>query len=446
MQKICVIDTNVLIENPNYCDVVETERQIIIPIVVIEELDKLKSRQDEVGMNSRIALKNIEKWIEKGTIKVEIKQFDPNQRYTAGISNDNVIIDVAYQYHLSNNNVIFISNDVSARCKCKALGIKSKESAFFQEIVKETATHAYTGVRVIDNIDNSIIDKIYKDKHILFSELSDLNFHYPNEIIVLKSINQSAMTIVTKDKLLVLLTDYAKTSGVFGLTPRNKEQNFALELLLNPDIKLVTLTGKAGCGKTLITVAAALHQLKKIGEKGTYQKLVITRPIQPVGKDIGFLPGTLHEKLHPWFSPIRDNFDFLIKNKNTTVITKKKKKLDETPTLGDPYLDLLWEEGKIEMEAISHIRGRSIPDSFLIIDEAQNLSIHELKTIITRAGDNTKIVLTGDVEQIDNPHVNTHTNGLSVAIEKFKKYDIAGHVTLLKGERSPLASLASTVL
>ena len=227
------------------------------------------------------------------------------------------------------------------------------------------------------------------------------------------------------------------------------EQHFSIDLLMNPSIKLVTLSGRAGCGKTLLALAAGLDQLESIGTNGIYQKLIVSRPIHAVGKDIGFLPGTLAEKMEPWIAPVRDNLEYLLcsaAGKKMTARNRKKKPEDQQTFFSDPYLELMQQKGLIEIEAITYIRGRSIPNAFIIIDEAQNLSTHELKTIITRAGEGSKIVLTGDLEQIDNVHVDSFTNGLTHAIEKFKDYDVSGHVTLLKGERSALATLASQIL
>jgi PhoH-like ATPase len=272
---------------------------------------------------------------------------------------------------------------------------------------------------------------------------------YPNQILVLKSIDSDGNTL--KSALCRVLPGgslnfFKKHEDIFGIRPRNKEQTFSLELLMDPSVKLLTLTGRAGCGKTLIALAAGLDQLDSIGSSKTYQKLVVSRPVQPVGRDIGFLPGTLQEKMEPWISPIRDNLEFLLGSSGKK--THRRRKSDEGPSSGfkDPYLDLMQQRGLIEIEAISFIRGRSIPNTFMIIDEAQNLTMHELKTIVTRAGENTKIVLTGDIEQIDNVHVDSFTNGLTYAVEKFKEYDLSGHVTLLKGERSALATLASQIL
>ena len=212
--------------------------------------------------------------------------------------------------------------------------------------------------------------------------------------------------------------------AVWGLKPRNKEQTFALDLLNDPSVPIVTLVGKAGCGKTLLAIAAGLDQVL---EKNMFKKLIVSRPVQPLGKDIGYLPGTMEEKMRPWLMPIQDNIDFLLNGESKS-------------------MEMFFEDGTIQIEALTYIRGRSISNAFVIIDEAQNLTMHELKTIITRVGENTKIVLTGDVEQIDSVYLDAISNGLSYAVEKFKQHGLAGHVTLLKGERSKVATLASKIL
>ena len=216
--------------------------------------------------------------------------------------------------------------------------------------------------------------------------------------------------------------------GVWGITARNKDQSFAIDLLLDPNVPIVSLIGAAGCGKTLLAVAAGLEQVLDEGNKEpTYNILVISRPVMPMGRDIGFLPGTLEEKMAPWLAPVQDNLQFLMGNDKVA-------------------LSMYAERGIIEIEALTYIRCRSIAKSFIIIDEAQNLSVHELKTIITRVGEGTKIVLTGDIEQIDTVYLDATTNGLSYAVEKFKEHDLAGHISLQKGERSKVATLAAKVL
>jgi PhoH-like ATPase len=220
--------------------------------------------------------------------------------------------------------------------------------------------------------------------------------------------------------------------GVWGITAKNKQQQFALDLLLNDDIRLVTLVGKAGTGKTLLALAAGLE---KSIELRSFQRLVVSRPVFPMGKDIGFLPGDIDEKLRPWMQPIRDNLDFLVGSSGGPGRVKGKKDLQS-----------LFDLGMIEVEPLTYIRGRSMPNQYLIVDEAQNLTPHEIKTIITRAGEGTKVVLTGDPYQIDNPYIDSSSNGLTYVVDRFKEEPIAGHITLVKGERSDLAELAATLL
>ena len=247
---------------------------------------------------------------------------------------------------------------------------------------------------------------------------------YPNQFLVLKSSanskNSALCRYVGENKPLKRIY---KQDKIWGLTAKNKEQQFAMDLLFDDSVQIISLTGKAGTGKTLLAAACGLEQV--INGSG-YDKLIITRPVQPMGRDIGFLPGSLEEKMMPWIAPLRDNLEFLFGDKMA--------------------LDMHMEQGEIEIEAMTFIRGRSISNAFMIVDEAQNLTAHELKTIITRVGHGTKLILTGDIQQIDNSYVDAESNGLTHAVEKFKDYEIAGHVTLTKGERSKLASLAAEIL
>jgi len=280
-------------------------------------------------------------------------------------------------------------------------------------------------------VDEQTIDQFYEGKEIVL-EKEDL-IAYPNQFIMLVSNSNEKKTALAKfvdyKKALVKVNGAFNKKGIWGVSPRNKEQAFAADLLMDPDVQVLSLIGKAGSGKTLLALAAALAQIMDSGDSKTrrYKRLIVSRPIQPMGRDIGFLPGSMEEKMAPWIAPIQDNLQFLMGNDRETV---------------QMYVD----NGTIEIEALTYIRGRSISNAFIIVDEAQNLTTHELKTIITRVGEDTKIILTGDIEQIDNVYIDETTNGLTYAIEKFKEYDLAGHITLIKGERSKVATLASKIL
>lgn len=461
MKKTFVLDTNVLLSDPNSLHSFD-DNDLIIPMAVLEELDAHKSRPDEVGRNARQvsrefdnmriaggSLVNGVKLASGGLLKVVSIGFDalsicPAELKTAKV--DNLII--AFMLHLKktvdeNNAAILVSKDINVRIKCDSLGIKCDD--YLKMRITSDAQQFYKGVSVVQVEDSALIDQLFLEGEVSTGEVGLIDKKlYPNEIVIVKNVNgeqtKSAVTRCVGEKLIPI----KKIESVSNLKPRNKEQNFSLDLLLDPDVKLITLVGPSGTGKTLLALAAALYQLKPMAgtaDRGIYEKLIVTRPIQPIGKDIGFLPGTLEEKMEPWIAPIRDNLNFLM-----GAATGNGKRRRERSVGDETYLSLLQQSGIVEIEAITFIRGRSIPNAFIVIDEAQNLSMHELKTIITRAGDGTKIVLTGDIEQIDNVHVDAYTNGLTYAIEKFKEHSIAGHVTLLKGERSQLATIASQIL
>ena len=277
-----------------------------------------------------------------------------------------------------------------------------------------------------DSIDEEIIDRFY-EKEQIFLDDEKIGL-YPHEYVMLVSNSNEKKTALARyegaDKSLRRVSEYK--TGIWGIKPRNKEQSFAYELLFDENIPLVSLIGKAGSGKTLMAISAGFEQVLGLKEP-KYKKLVVSRPVQPLGKDIGFLPGTMEEKMLPWLKPIQDNIRHLMGDDRT-------------------MLEAYVEKGKIEVEALTYIRGRSISNAFVIIDEAQNLTAHEVKTIITRIGENTKVVLTGDIEQIDNVYTNETSNGLTYAVEKFKESELAGHITFRKGERSKLATAAAKLL
>ena len=462
MKKTYVLDTNVLLSDPGALNSFD-DNDIIVPMAVLEELDRHKSRQDEVGRNARTVSRTLDDMRQLGSLFKGVKLLNGGELKVVSIDSskvdllppelqiakvDNLIIAFMLQITTLKElpEPILVSKDINVRLKCDSLDVRCED--YLKMRVTTDAKKFYRGVDVIE-VPESLVDKFYVEGQLLLpKEFKEDHKLYPNEIVVIKNVHngvttKSAITkCITHDKPLVPV---AKIDHAFGLKPRNKEQSFSLDLLYDENIKLLTLVGPSGTGKTLLALASALDQLKGLGNNAKYEKLIVTRPVQPLGRDIGFLPGTLEEKMEPWISPIRDNINFLMGSKKSAHRRVSQTGKDKKP-VDEYYLSIMQERGLIEIEAITFIRGRSIPNSFIIIDEAQNLSMHELKTIITRVGDNTKIVLTGDIEQIDNVHVDAFSNGLSYAVERFKDYELAGHVTLQKGERSALATLASKIL
>ncbi len=444
MKKFYVFDTNVLLYDPDCIfNFVGKNIYIVIPITVIEEIDKFKKESTELGRNARQFSRNIEKLrsnsditkgakINNGTtliIKIPQKNLQHYCDYCfIGDEGDNRILATALnvQEEHKNTKVIFLSKDINLRIKASSLGLDSRD--YEEREIAKFEEHYYGWEDIIAS--EEIIAKLYEDKKLNIDQLPNIKLFYPNHFLLIKSEtnpNHTALASYNHSLKEVALFDTKfSRSNLWGLKPRNKEQIFALNLLLNPEIKLVSLIGKAGTGKTLLALAAGLNQ---VIDTGFYKKLVVARPIFPMGKDLGFLPGDVEEKLHPWMGPIFDNLDFLSNSQNS-----------------DSNYKFLMDKKLIELEPLTYIRGRSIANQYLVIDEAQNLTPHEVKTIITRAGEDTKIVLTGDPYQIDTPYLDATTNGLIYLLEKFKNEDIAGTVTLTKGERSRLAELASNLL
>ena len=389
MNKTYVIDTNVILEDPN--SVRGLDGEVLIPTTVLQELDSKKYGDAEKNRNAREFARIVDK------IQVNMK-FPISHNFEG--SNDERIIEIAKQKH-GGNEVILITNDIYMSILAKAHGVTTQKSVKRAYVSDE----AYTGIAHTELMDT----------------LEEHHPTYPNKYYVSKS---GIFKHVAKNDLVRL----PKDKRVWGIKHRNAEQKCALDALLDDSVKLVTISGRAGTGKTLLAIAAGLE--KAITEC-KYQKLLVSRPVVPMGNDIGFLPGDISEKLGPWMQPIFDNIDFLFN-------TNGKKS-------SDSWLELE-KEGLLKIEALTYIRGRSIPDQYMIIDEAQNLSKHEIKTIITRAGENTKIILTGDPDQIDNPKLDSTNNGLSYVIAKFKDQRIAAHITLTKCERSELADIAAEIL
>ena len=434
MTKTLILDTNVYL----------TEAQalfsfgrsnIAIPTIVLDEIDKHKHRQDTAGLNARSMNRLLDKLRLKGSLftgvplgkgkgKVFAAQLDP--RYMpAGMDvsdSDNKIIAIALRLKIEGHDIAVISRDLNMRVKCDSFGIKCYDYQPQQAV--KSIDKLYDGSDEVV-VPDSLIDKFYENEEVYLPEPTKL---FSNIFLVLRSDKDEKKTALAR-----YVNDHTPLrkvytfNDVWGLSAKNKEQKYAMDLLFDKNIHIVSLTGQAGTGKTLIAAACGLEQvLQNTRKSGGYDKLIITRPVQPMGRDIGFLPGTLEEKMMPWIAPLRDNLEYLFGDKMA--------------------LDMHMEQGVIEIEAMTFIRGRSISNAFMIVDEAQNLTTHELKTIITRVGHGTKLILTGDVQQIDNSYVDAVSNGLTHAVEKFKEFDISGHVTLYKGERSKLATLAAEIL
>ncbi|TBL78123.1 PhoH family protein [Paenibacillus thalictri] len=443
MRKIYVLDTNVLLQDPNSIFAFE-DNEVVIPAIVLEEIDSKKRNADEIGRNARQISRMLDNLRTRGRIhdgikldnggklKVELnhRSFMKLQEVFGEITSDNRILAVALNYHLEEQEqtdprpVIIVSKDTLVRIKADVLGLPAEDYLTDRIVNASDMFMGYLTLRVHP----SVIDEFYTYR---FLSVPALNLGYPlhpHEFVILRDemgTSKSALLKVNAEgKKLEPL--YLSNEPIWGIAARNAQQRMALELLLSDDIPLVTLTGKAGTGKTLLTLAAGLM---KVEDDRKYKKLLIARPVVPMGKDIGYLPGEKDEKLRPWMQPIYDNLEFLFD-------TKKPGDIDK----------VLAGLGSIQVEALTYIRGRSIPGQFIIIDEAQNLSKHEVKTIVSRVGEGSKIVLLGDPDQIDHPYLDASSNGLTYVVEKFKEQQISGHITLERGERSHLAQLAADLL
>jgi len=443
MKKTFVLDTNVLLHDPNSLFAFR-DNNVVIPIVVIEELDKFKKGVDEIARNARQVSRHLDSLREKnklslgvdleggGTLRVELNhQHEEPCSMPSGFAlheADNRILMVALclSKDLKGEPLVLVTKDTNLRIKADALGVTAED--YDNRTIK--IDELYTGEGELE-ASGDAINAFFETGQM---SVPDGSF-YPNQFVMLKDPGNPGHTALSKynkkKKALVVLKGAKR--GAWGVTARNKEQTYALDLLLDDDILLVTLVGMAGTGKTLLALAAGLE---KTVEEHVYQRLVVSRPIFPLGRDIGFLPGDVEEKLKPWMQPIFDNLEFLMGSPGPQESRSRKHK----------DFHGLVDMGMLELEPLTYIRGRSMPNRYLIVDEAQNLTPHEIKTIITRAGEGTKIVLTGDPYQIDNPYIDSSSNGLTYVAEHFKDSDVGGHITLTKGERSVLAELAAELL
>ncbi len=471
--KTFVIDTNILLHNPNALFVFK-EHHVVIPFAVIEELDKLKKGDTDIGRNARQAIRHLDRlrqqgrltegvaWGEPaagvgvndngagpgqssggGTIRIDVNHYQRPDVIDED-SPDNRIIAVAWHLNQQNERTVFVSKDLSARIKSDALGVKTEDF----ENQKVDADRLYAGFTEV-TVDGETIDELYKERMLALDALHDAltttsehgqSTHElsTNEYVLLKDADDEGHTGIARrladTSHVIPITGPRKP--VFGVMHRNVQQTMAMDLLLDDEIKFVTLLGSAGTGKTLLALAAGMT---KVFNEERYEKLLVARPIMPMGRDIGYLPGDKDEKLTAWMQPIFDNLGYLLSTRGSHL-----QNADSLST--EQRINKLMADGKLVLEPLTYIRGRSIPHQFMIVDEAQNLTPHEVKTIVSRIGEGTKLILTGDIGQIDNPYLDSSSNGLSYAVERMRGVGFVGHMTLTKSERSELASLAAARL
>ncbi len=441
MKKTFILDTNVLLHDVNSIYAFE-DNDVVIPMVVIEELDNFKIEADTRGKNARIVSRELDslrtqgrlnegvKLPKGGTLKIELDKPNILPQVFSFNKSDNSILNIAYtmakkegSYKKTQSPVFVVTKDINMRLKAEALGLSAQDYTSD----KVNYDELYTGVSEVE-VPSEQIDAFYHDKQLALEK----GLYFPNQFLILKANDgskKSAIGRVSNSAENILKPLSAQDPVAWGIKPLNKEQRFAMELLLDDSLDIVTLVGTAGTGKTLLTLATGLQRTM---DENAYRRMVVCRSIVPVGKDLGFLPGTKEEKLEAWMGAIYDNLAFLADRKN--------------PDEGEEKAHYLLDSGKIEIASVTHMRGRSLPGQYMIVDDAQNLTPHEIKTILTRAGEGTKIVVTGDPYQIDTPYLDIESNGLTYLVDRLKGQSSYGHITFTKTERSRLADLASKLL
>ncbi|MEM6334468.1 MAG: PhoH family protein [Planctomycetota bacterium] len=451
--KHFVLDTNVLLHNAQSLFMFD-DNEVVIPFVVLEELDKFKKESDDVGRNARQVARHLDRlraqgsladgvtWNDRGgLIRVEFS-VESRPVWLSEDTPDNRIIGVAWSLREQGKRSVLITKDINVRLKSDALGITTEDFEA-QKVDSDRLYHGYIEVEVAAEI----IDTLYDEKQLDLEDIRDqlvidtpdgktapIDLHANQFVQLRNALDEShtglARRLADTDHLIPI---HGPRKPVYGIMARNVQQTMALDLLLDDEIKLITLLGTAGTGKTLVALAAGMA---KVFTEQRYDKLLVARPIMPMGRDIGYLPGDKDEKLAAWMQPIFDNLTYLMSTRGAG-----SQQADSKPN--EHRVQQLMDSGRLVLEPLTYIRGRSIPHQFMIVDEAQNLTPHEVKTIASRVGEGTKLVLTGDINQIDNPYLDASSNGLSYAVERLKGQPLVGHITLAKSERSELASVAA---
>ncbi|MCH2143920.1 MAG: PhoH family protein [Phycisphaerales bacterium] len=455
-RKHFVLDTNVLLHDPTAIFRFD-EHEVVIPLTVIEELDRFKKNNDETGRNARHVIRSLDELRSKGRLfegvswneeggRVRIDRCDRSRSFALDLAHaDNRILGVAHALHASGAETMFISKDINARVKCDALGIPCEDF----EADRVDTEWLYGGyIELV--VDGTVIDELYQERQLQLSRVVELASAsrldgtperldlVPNQFIVLRDASDESHTGLAR--LLADTGHLIPVSGprkpVYGIMARNVQQTMALDLLLDDEVKIVTLIGPAGTGKTLLALAAGLQ---KVIKEERFDKLLTARPIMPLGRDIGYLPGDKDEKMAMWMQPVFDNIAYLLSTRGSHLNDAESRSAEQR-------LDRLMATGQVVLEPLTYIRGRSIPMQFIVVDEAQNLSPHEVRTIVSRVGEGTKIVLCGDIGQIDSPYLDSSSNGLTHVIDRMRPHRIAGHVSLCKTERSELARISAELL
>ncbi|MDH6312091.1 PhoH-like ATPase [Parabacteroides sp. PFB2-10] len=438
-KKNFVLDTNVILHDYKSIDNFE-ENDIYLPIVVLEELDRFKRGSDQINYNAREFVRELDA-LTSNDLFLKGASLGPGRGHLYVVTEEKVMehVSLSFPERTADNRIlsctsmiaktkpkmetILVTKDINLRMKARALGIKVEDYINDKVVnvdIFERAQDTY------DNIDPDLIDKLYASPDGIDADLLDINSKLePNDCFILKSVRNS---VLARNNPFTGKIQRVEKGNNYGIQPRNAEQSFAFEVLNDPEVTLVGITGKAGTGKTLLAMASALKQANQ------YKQILLARPIVSLAnKDIGFLPGDEKQKVAPYMQPLFDNLNVI---KAQFAPGSKEVKL----------IDDMQKENKLVVEALAFIRGRSLSETFCIVDEAQNLTPHEIKTIITRAGEGTKMVFTGDIQQIDSPYLDAQSNGLAYMVDKMKGQDIFAHINLIKGERSQLAEMAANLL